>query len=198
MQIRINKFLSQLGIGSRRKIEKMLWDGEFKVNGAKAVPGQMLESTSDIITHKDKPIKGTEKLIYYLLNKPADYVSTVSDEFKRKTVLDLVPKAAAIESPTGSRDFVERCEWADEARAAISAAQGAQPVDVASWIAGRDAAADECERLRESYRRSADFYDEGDPQHRVAKYSGAAAAVCAENIRALTPPEAQPAPEEQQ
>lgn len=46
-------------------------------------------------------------------------------------------------------------------------------------------AADECERLRNSYRRSVDLYDETDQQRRVVKYSGAAAAVCSENIRAI-------------
>jgi hypothetical protein len=61
--------------------------------------------------------------------------------------------------------------------------------DRASWEAGRDAAAAECERLRESYRRSLSLYTEDDPQYRLVKYSGATAAVCAENIRNLTPPQ---------
>lgn len=64
---------------------------------------------------------------------------------------------------------------------------------VAGVLAGREEAAAECDRLRESYRRSLTLYDEGDPQHRAVKYSGAAAAVCAENIRSLPPPAAAPA-----
>jgi hypothetical protein len=87
-------------------------------------------------------------------------------------------------------DFEGACDtMIDVARAAL-----AMPatVDRASWEAGRDAAAAECERLRESYRRSLSLYPEDDPQHRLVKYSGATAAVCAENIRNLTPPEDAP------
>jgi hypothetical protein len=58
----------------------------------------------------------------------------------------------------------------------------------AAWIAGRDAAANECDRLRASYARSADGYDEDDPLRGRIKYSGAAVAVASENIRDLQPP----------
>jgi hypothetical protein len=57
-----------------------------------------------------------------------------------------------------------------------------------AWEAGRDAGADECDRLRASYGRSAANYDEDDPLHGRIKYSGAAVAVASENIRVLTPP----------
>jgi hypothetical protein len=60
------------------------------------------------------------------------------------------------------------------------------------WEAGRDAAAAECERLRESYRRARNLQRLLSVSHRIVKYSGAAVAVCAENIRNLTPPEDAP------
>ena len=56
------------------------------------------------------------------------------------------------------------------------------------WIEGRDAGADECDRLRASYARSAANYDQTDPLHGRIKYSGAAVAVASDNIRDLQPP----------
>ena len=57
-----------------------------------------------------------------------------------------------------------------------------------AWEAGRDAGADECDRLRASYARSAANYDQDDPLHGRIKYSGAAVAVASDNIRDLQPP----------
>ncbi len=90
MQIRINKYLSKCNIGSRRKIEEMLWNKEFEVNGGIAVPGQIIETDTDIITNKGKQIKPETELEYYAVNKPIGYVSTVRDEKNRPTVMDLI------------------------------------------------------------------------------------------------------------
>jgi hypothetical protein len=94
----------------------------------------------------------------------------------------------------GADNIVNRAAY-DAARATLSALAmpPAQGEFTRVWEAGRDAAAAECDRMRESYRRSLSLYPEDDPQHRLVKYSGATAAVCAENIRALTPPAMPPA-----
>jgi hypothetical protein len=82
----------------------------------------------------------------------------------------------------------ERCLAAADRLAALEAENARLRAERdAAWIAGRDAAADECDRLRASYARSADGYDEDDPLRGRIKYSGAAVAVASENIRALTP-----------
>lgn len=90
MQIRINKYLSQCNIGSRRKIEEMLWHKEFEVNGGIALPGQLIKTETDKVTHKGKPVKLAETYEYFAVNKPLGYISTTSDEFNRPTVLDLI------------------------------------------------------------------------------------------------------------
>ncbi len=90
MEIRINKFLSQRGIASRRKLEAMLWDGEFQVNGEKAVPGQLIDSEKDTVTHLGRPISQPKEFVYIALNKPLDVVSSNDDEMGRTTVLDIV------------------------------------------------------------------------------------------------------------
>ncbi len=90
MEIRINKYLSQCGIASRRKLETMLWDGEFEVNGERAVPGQIIDPSKDKITHFKKEIPMPKEFVYIALNKPLDVVSSNDDEMGRKTVMDLV------------------------------------------------------------------------------------------------------------
>lgn len=90
MEIRINKYLSQCGIASRRKLEAMLWDGEFEVNGQKAVPGQMIDTSKDKITHLGRAISEPKEFIYIALNKPLDVVSSTDDEMGRTTVNDIV------------------------------------------------------------------------------------------------------------
>ena len=90
MEVRINKYLSQCGIASRRKLEAMLWNGEFEVNGERAVPGQMVDPSKDEITHLKRPIPKPKAFVYIALHKPLDIVSSTDDEMGRKTVMDIV------------------------------------------------------------------------------------------------------------
>jgi 23S rRNA pseudouridine2605 synthase len=90
MEIRINKYLSQCGIASRRKLEAMLWDGEFQVNGQKAIPGQMIDTEKDTVTHLGRPISAPKDFVYIALNKPLNTVSSTDDEMGRTTVMDIV------------------------------------------------------------------------------------------------------------
>ena len=91
-QIRLQKYLAEAGIASRRKCEEYIVQGKVKVNGK-----IMTELGSKVVPGKDKiefngkeiTIKNNERT-YILLNKPIDYVTTVKDQFNRNTVLDLV------------------------------------------------------------------------------------------------------------
>ncbi len=91
-QIRIQKYLSEAGVTSRRKAEEMILDGRIKVNG-KIIRelGFKVNPEIDVVEVDGKKIDKTDKEhIYILLNKPIGYVTTVKDQFDRPTVLDLV------------------------------------------------------------------------------------------------------------
>ena len=91
-EIRLQKFLANAGIASRRKCEEYIEEGLVKVNGqtvyelgTKVIPGK------DIVAFREKEVKiQDEKHIYILLKKPIGYVTTAKDQFGRDTVLDLV------------------------------------------------------------------------------------------------------------
>lgn len=90
MQIRINKYLSQCNVGSRRTIEQNLWNREFTVNEKTAIPGQMIDDEKDVVKYKGKILKPNDKYVYIALNKPKGYVSTLSDERGRQTIMNLL------------------------------------------------------------------------------------------------------------
>lgn len=102
MSVRINKYLSLCGIGSRRKIEELLKAGEFKVDGKPAEPGMLVDEHNKV-TWNGMVLSPRKNFVYYALNKPAGYVSTVSDEEGRQTVLDLVPSSERL-YPVGRLD----------------------------------------------------------------------------------------------
>ena len=91
-EVRLQKFLANMGICSRRKAEEHILNGDVKVNGktvtqlgSKIVPGK------DKVMLNDKEVKiVTDNKVYILLNKPIGYVTTTKDQFARSTVLDLV------------------------------------------------------------------------------------------------------------
>ena len=90
-EIRLQKYLAECGIGSRRKSEEYILQGKVKVNGKIITElGTKINPIKDKIEFEDKKIKKEEKHVYILLNKPIGYVTTVDDQFNRDTVLDLV------------------------------------------------------------------------------------------------------------
>ena len=104
--MRINKFLSTLGIASRRSIDKYIEDGLIEVNGEKATPG-MDVSEKDEIFIKGEKIRTkieTEK-VYFMLHKPLEVLSSVSDDRGRKTVVDLIKTDKRI-FPIGRLDYM--------------------------------------------------------------------------------------------
>jgi len=91
-QIRLQKFLADNGIASRRKCEELILQGRVCVNGKQInTLGTKIDPNKDIVEYNGREIKSSKKeYTYILLNKPIDYVTTVKDQFDRKTVLDLV------------------------------------------------------------------------------------------------------------
>lgn len=90
-QIRLQKYLADAGIASRRKAEELIKQGKVHVNG-KIVNelGTKVTPNVDEIRYEGKKIEIEEKYIYILLNKPIGYVTTVKDQFNRDSVMDLV------------------------------------------------------------------------------------------------------------
>ena len=89
-EIRLQKHLADAGIASRRKCEEYILQGKVKVNGIVVTELGTKVSSSDKIEFNNKLVKIEEEKVYIILNKPIDYVTTVKDQFNRKTVLDLI------------------------------------------------------------------------------------------------------------
>ena len=104
-EIRLQKFLAEAGIASRRKAEELIKQGKIKVNGELITElGVKVNPNKDKIEYKGKTINIVEEKIYILLNKPIDYVTTAKDQFQRETVLDLVKVKQRI-VPVGRLDM---------------------------------------------------------------------------------------------
>lgn len=93
MEERVQKILSQWGIASRRRAEKMIAAGQVRLNGMTVHLGQKADPETDVIEVDGKPINPYHRpqSIYLLLNKPAGVVSTCRDSQNRPTVIDLLP-----------------------------------------------------------------------------------------------------------
>ena len=103
---RLQKFLANSGLTSRRKAEEYILQGKIKVNGKVVTElGTKIYPSTDIVEYLGKRIESKKENIYVLLNKPIDYVTTVKDQFNRGTVLDLVKGAGANLLPVGRLDM---------------------------------------------------------------------------------------------
>ncbi len=90
-EIRLQKYLADCGIASRRKSEELIKQGQVKVNGKTITElGTKVMPNKDIVEYNGKKIELKKEYVYILLNKPIGYVTTVKDQFNRDSVLDLV------------------------------------------------------------------------------------------------------------
>ena len=106
-EVRLQKFLANSGVASRRKCEEFILEGKVRVNGevvtelgTKIVPGK------DVVTFEGRELAlEEEKKVYILLNKPVGYVTTASDERGRPTVMELLKGVKEKVVPVGRLDM---------------------------------------------------------------------------------------------
>lgn len=102
---RLQKYMAESGVASRRKSEEIIAAGRVKVNDIVVTElGYKIDRDKDNIYVDNKPIKIEENMIYIALNKPIKYISSVSDERGRKTILDIVDIKERI-YPIGRLDY---------------------------------------------------------------------------------------------
>lgn len=103
--MRINKYIAQAGVASRRKADELVANGNVKVNGlTMKEPGYDVVE-GDVIEVNGRRIESEEKKVYYLLNKPIGFVTTVSDDKDRMTVMHLMKDVEARVFPVGRLDY---------------------------------------------------------------------------------------------
>jgi len=95
--------MSAAGVASRRTAEELIAAGRVTVDGKVVKLGDKVDPSRQVVAVDGKPVvpQGRE---YFMLNKPKGYLSTVSDRFGRRTVMDLIPEAPAGTHPAGRLD----------------------------------------------------------------------------------------------
>ncbi|MFD0794820.1 pseudouridine synthase [Mucilaginibacter litoreus] len=92
--IRLNRYIANAGICSRRKADELIAAGVISVNGEVVSElGHKVDPFKDVVRYNGEPLK-REKMVYVLLNKPKDYITTTDDPQERRTVMHLVEKAS--------------------------------------------------------------------------------------------------------
>lgn len=104
--VRLQKYLAQCGIASRRKAEQYIAEGRVKVNGnVVRLAGTTVVAGVDRVQFDNKVVAPETTLFYFLLNKPKGYITSVSDPQGRPVVTDLIDECEARLFPVGRLDF---------------------------------------------------------------------------------------------
>jgi 23S rRNA pseudouridine2605 synthase len=104
--LRLQKILAAAGVASRRKAEQLISSGRVAVNGKVITElGTKADPSADAITVDGKPLQPPQQFVYFLLNKPKGYVTTVSDPEGRPTVLQLLGSLRERVYPIGRLDY---------------------------------------------------------------------------------------------
>lgn len=102
--VRLQKYLAEAGIASRRKCEEMIAAGLVKVNGEVAHIGDKISPKKDSVSVNGRKISQEKDNVYIMLNKPRGFVTTMSDEMDRKCVAQLVADVGTRIYPIGRLD----------------------------------------------------------------------------------------------
>ncbi len=105
MAERLQKWIAQTGVCSRRKAEELIASGRVTVNGCAAQLGASVDPERDEIALDGKRLAVRERLVYIMLNKPRGYVTTAHDEQGRKTVMELIGDVGVRLYPVGRLDM---------------------------------------------------------------------------------------------
>ena len=105
MTERLQKWIAQTGVCSRRRAEELISSGRVTVNGCPAQLGMSVDPEHDSIELDGKLLAVREELVYIMLNKPRGYVTTARDERGRKTVMDLIGDVGVRLYPVGRLDM---------------------------------------------------------------------------------------------
>lgn len=104
--VRLQKYMAECGVASRRACEAIITEGRVTVNGKKVTElGTKIDSDYDEILVDGKKIKMPKKKYYIMLNKPTGFITSASDQFGRETVLDLVSDIKERLYPVGRLDY---------------------------------------------------------------------------------------------
>ena len=102
--MRINKYLAECGVASRRACDEMIRVGRVSVNGRTAILGDDVSDRDEILLD-GVAVSHSEKHRYYMMNKPKGYMCTVEDDRGRKTVMQLLPDDIGRVYPVGRLDY---------------------------------------------------------------------------------------------
>lgn len=106
MKVRLNKFLSQAGVSSRREADRMISEGRVKVNGEVILAlGYKIDDAQDHVEVNGSRIERADNQVYLMMNKPPGYLVTLKDPFQRPTIMDLLPSFNTRIYPVGRLDF---------------------------------------------------------------------------------------------
>ena len=104
--MRLQKYLAQCGVASRRKSEELIAAGRVKLNDSVVREmGVQVNTDTDMVFVDNKPVYPEEKKVYILLNKPMGVICAASDPFGRKTVLDVIGDVGERIYPVGRLDY---------------------------------------------------------------------------------------------
>ncbi len=103
-KVRLQKFLAECGVASRRKSEELIEGGKVKVNGRIAEIGDKINPKRDTVTVNGKKIVKQKNCTYIMLHKPRGFITTMSDEMDRKCVAELIKDVPVRVYPVGRLD----------------------------------------------------------------------------------------------
>lgn len=104
--MRINKYIAESGVCSRRKAEEYIKNGLVRVNNNVVTNlATNIDANKDVVTISGQRIQPTTEYVYYMLNKPKGYITTMNDDRNRKSILDLIDGIGKRVFPVGRLDY---------------------------------------------------------------------------------------------
>lgn len=103
-RVRLQKYMAESGIASRRKSEELIAAGKVKVNGKVASIGDKIDPKRDIVSVDGRKIALAKSSVYIMLHKPRGFITTMSDEMDRKCVAELISDLDVRVYPVGRLD----------------------------------------------------------------------------------------------